>query len=145
MKQKEQRKLPFFYHWKLSRKLLLLFFGIGILPITVIFDITLYRMVQNSGQMQRYTMDKNFDRTEQTMDNIQDRIGRIGSLVTVSDLVGDALRSDVSDGLVQELQKFDTLSDYTYQLELSSDDISILYYIPEKFLISQAEIPVIDR
>ncbi len=138
MKQKEQRKLPFFYHWKLSRKLLLLFFGIGILPITVIFGITLYRMVQNSSQMQRYTMDKNFDRTEQTMDNIQDRIGRIGSLVTVSDLVGDALRSDVSDGLVQELQKFDALSDYTYQLELSSDDISILYYIPEKFLISQS-------
>ena len=57
MKQKEQRKLPFFYHWKLSRKLLLLFFGIGILPITVIFGITLYRMVQNSSQMQRYTMD----------------------------------------------------------------------------------------
>lgn len=138
MKQKEQRKLPFFYHWKLSRKLLLLFFGIGILPITVIFGITLYRMVQNSSQMQRYTMDKNFDRTEQTMDNIQDRIGRIGSLVTVSDLVGDALRSDVSDGLVQELQKFDALTDYTYQLELSSDDISILYYIPEKFLISQS-------
>ena len=138
MKQKEQRKLPFFYHWKLSRKLLLLFFGIGILPITVIFGITLYRMVQNSSQMQRYTMDKNFDRTEQTMDNIQDRIGRIGSLVTVSDLVGDALRSDVSDDLVQELQKFDALSDYTYQLELSSDDISILYYIPEKFLISQS-------
>lgn len=116
----------------------MLFFGIGILPITVIFGITLYRMVQNSSQMQRYTMDKNFDRTEQTMDNIQDRIGRIGSLVTVSDLVGDALRSDVSDDLVQELQKFDALSDYTYQLELSSDDISILYYIPEKFLISQS-------
>ena len=85
-----------------------------------------------SSQMQLYTMDKNFDRMEQTMDNIQDRIGRIGSLVTVSDLVGDALRSDDSDGLVQELQKFDALSDYTYQLELSSDDISILYYIPEK-------------
>lgn len=138
MKQKGQRKLPFFYHWKLSRKLLLLFFGIGILPITVIFGITLYRMVQKSSQMQLYTMDKNFDRMEQTMDNIQDRIGRIGSLVTVSDQVGDALRSDDSDGLVQELQKFDALSDYTYQLELSSDDISILYYIPEKFLISQS-------
>ena len=138
MKQKEQRKLPFFYHWKLSRKLLLLFFGIGILPITVIFGIILYRMVQNSSQMQLYTMDKNFDRMEQTMDNIQDRIGRIGSLVTVSDQVGDALRSDGSDSLVQELQKFDALSDYTYQLELSSDDISILYYIPEKFLISQS-------
>ena len=94
MKQKGQRKLPFFYHWKLSRKLLLLFFGIGILPITVIFGITLYRMVQKSSQMQLYTMDKNFDRMEQTMDNIQDRIGRIGSLVTVSDQVGDALRSD---------------------------------------------------
>ena len=130
---KGQRKLPFFYHWKLSRKLLLLFFGIGILPITVIFGITLYRMVQKSSQMQLYTMDKNFDRMEQTMDNIQDRIGRIGSLVTVSDQVGDALRSDDSDGLVQELQKFDALSDYTYQLELSSDDISILYYIPENF------------
>ena len=73
MKQKGQRKLPFFYHWKLSRKLLLLFFGIGILPITVIFGITLYRMVQKSSQMQLYTMDKNFDRMEQTMDNIQRR------------------------------------------------------------------------
>lgn len=103
------------------------------MPITVIFGITLYRMVQNSSQMQRYTMDKNFDRMEQTMDNIQDRIGRIGSLVTVSDQVGDALRSDDSDGLVQELQKFDALSDYTYQLELSSDDISILYYIRKNF------------
>ena len=37
---------------------------------------------------------------------------------------------------MDELQRFDRLSDYTYQLEMSSDDVSILYYIPEQFLIS---------
>ena len=83
MKKNQGRKLPFFYHWKLSRKLLLLFLGVCVLPITVILGITMYRMVCSSIQMQLYTMDKNFDRMEQTMDNIQDRIGRIGSLVTV--------------------------------------------------------------
>ena len=142
MKQKEQRKLPFFYHWKLSRKLLLLFFGIGILPITVIFGITLYRMVQNSSQMQRYTMDKNFDRMEQTMDNIQDRIGEKIAFffLTMGPLLFLPLCTRRYERLVLLIPFLlvNLMSDYTYQLELSSDDISILYYIPEKFLISQS-------
>ena len=90
MKQKGQRKLPFFYHWKLSRKLLLLFFGIGFCRSRLFLALRCIEWCKNSSQMQLYTMDKNFDRMEQTMDNIQDRIGRIGSLVTVSDQVGDA-------------------------------------------------------
>lgn len=44
MKKNQGRKLPFFYHWKLSRKLLLLFLGVCVLPITVILGITMYRM-----------------------------------------------------------------------------------------------------
>lgn len=31
MKKNQGRKLPFFYHWKLSRKLLLLFLGVCVL------------------------------------------------------------------------------------------------------------------
>ena len=52
MKKNQGRKLPFFYHWKLSRKLLLLFLGVCVLPITVILGITMYRMVCRSLQMQ---------------------------------------------------------------------------------------------
>lgn len=88
--------------------------------------------------MMRYVMDKNFDRVEQMMDNIQERIIRIGSLITVSDEAGTALRMVEEESLIQELKKFDELSEYTYQLEFSSDDISILYYIPEEFLISES-------
>ena len=44
----------------------------------------------------------------------------------------------VEESLIQELKKFDELSEYTYQLEFSSNDISILYYIPEEFLISES-------
>ena len=86
----------------------------------------------------RYAMDKNYDRVEQMMDNVQERIIRIGSLITVSDEAGAALRRIEGESLVQELKKFDELSEYTYQLEFSSDDISILYYIPEEFLISES-------
>ncbi|MFR8718538.1 MAG: hypothetical protein ACLVE7_03840, partial [Coprococcus comes] len=77
-------------------------------------------------------------RVEQMMDNVQERIIRIGSLITVSDEAGAALRRIEGESLVQELKKFDELSEYTYQLEFSSDDISILYYIPEEFLISES-------
>lgn len=136
MKKNQGRKLPFFYHWKLSRKLLLLFLGVCVLPITVILGITMYRMVCSSIQMQLYTMDQNYDRVVQNFENIQERMERIASLIMVSDEVGDALRSNKQDSLVDELQRFDRLSDYTYQLEMSSDDISILYYIPDQFLIS---------
>lgn len=135
MKKNQGRKLPFFYHWKLSRKLLL-FLGVCVLPITVILGITMYRMVCSSIQMQLYTMDQNYDRVVQNFENIQERMERIASLIMVSDEVGDALRSNKQDSLVDELQRFDRLSDYTYQLEMSSDDISILYYIPDQFLIS---------
>lgn len=136
MKKNQGRKLPFFYHWKLSRKLLLLFLGVCVLPITVILGITMYHMVCSSIQMQLYTMDQNYDRVVQNFENIQERMERIASLIMVSDEVGDALRSNKQDSLVDELQRFDRLSDYTYQLEMSSDDISILYYIPDQFLIS---------
>ena len=138
MKQKSNSRKSFFYHWKLSQKLFLLFLAVGILPVTVIFGFTLYRIVQKNSEMMRYVMDKNFDRVEQMMDNIQERIIRIGSLITVSDEAGTALRMVEEESLIQELKKFDELSEYTYQLEFSSDDISILYYIPEEFLISES-------
>ena len=104
MKKNQGRKLPFFYHWKLSRKLLLLFLGVGVLPITVILGITMYRMVCSSIQMQLYTMDQNYDRVVQNFENIQERMERIASLIMVSDEVGDALRSNKQDSLVDELQ-----------------------------------------
>lgn len=138
MKQSSNSRKSFFYHWKLSQKLFLLFLAVGILPVTVIFGFTLYRIVQKNSEMMRYVMDKNFDRVEQMMDNIQERIIRIGSLITVSDEAGTALRMVEEESLIQELKKFDELSEYTYQLEFSSDDISILYYIPEEFLISES-------
>ncbi len=138
MKQSNNSRKSFFYHWKLSQKLFLLFLAVGILPVTVIFGFTLYRIVQKNSEMMRYVMDKNFDRVEQMMDNIQERIIRIGSLITVSDEAGTALRMVEEESLVQELKKFDELSEYTYQLEFSSNDISILYYIPEEFLISES-------
>lgn len=138
MKQSSNSRKSFFYHWKLSQKLFLLFLAVGILPVTVIFGFTLYRIVQKNSEMMRYVMDKNFDRVEQMMDNIQERIIRIGSLITVSDEAGAALRRIEGESLVQELKKFDELSEYTYQLEFSSNDISILYYIPEEFLISES-------
>lgn len=138
MKQSSNSRKSFFYHWKLSQKLFLLFLAVGILPVTVIFGFTLYRIVQKNSEMMRYIMDKNFDRVEQMMDNIQERIIRIGSLITVSDEAGTALRMVEEESLIQELKKFDELSEYTYQLEFSSDDISILYYIPEEFLISES-------
>lgn len=138
MKQKSNSRKSFFYHWKLSQKLFLLFLAVGILPVTLIFGITLYRIVQKNSEMMRYAMDKNYDRVEQMMDNVQERIIRIGSLITVSDEAGAALRRIEGESLVQELKKFDELSEYTYQLEFSSDDISILYYIPEEFLISES-------
>lgn len=138
MKQSSNSRKSFFYHWKLSQKLFLLFLAVGILPVTVMFGFTLYRIVQKNSEMMRYVMDKNFDRVEQMMDNIQERIIRIGSLITVSDEAGTALRMVEEESLIQELKKFDELSEYTYQLEFSSDDISILYYIPEEFLISES-------
>lgn len=138
MKQSSNSRKSFFYHWKLSQKLFLLFLAVGILPVTVIFGFTLYRIVQKNSEMMRYVMDKNFDRVEQMMDNIQERIIRIGSLITVSDEAGTALRMVEEESLIQELKKFDELSEYTYQLEFSSNDISILYYIPEEFLISES-------
>lgn len=138
MKQSSNSRKSFFYNWKLSQKLFLLFLAVGILPVTVIFGFTLYRIVQKNSEMMRYVMDKNFDRVEQMMDNIQERIIRIGSLITVSDEAGTALRIVEEESLIQELKKFDELSEYTYQLEFSSNDISILYYIPEEFLISES-------
>lgn len=138
MKQSSNSRKSFFYNWKLSQKLFLLFLAVGILPVTVIFGFTLYRIVQKNSEMMRYVMDKNFDRVEQMMDNIQERIIRIGSLITVSDEAGTALRMVEEESLIQELKKFDELSEYTYQLEFSSNDISILYYIPEEFLISES-------
>ena len=56
MKKNQGRKLPFFYHWKLSRKLLLLFLGVCVLPITVILGITMYRMVCSRVSINYYTI-----------------------------------------------------------------------------------------
>lgn len=106
MKQKSNSRKSFFYHWKLSQKLFLLFLAVGILPVTLIFGITLYRIVQKNSEMMRYAMDKNYDRVEQMMDNVQERIIRIGSLITVSDEAGAALRRIEGESLVQELKKF---------------------------------------
>lgn len=70
----------------------------------------MYRMVCSSIQMQLYTMDQNYDRVVQNFENIQERMERIASLIMVSDEVGDALRSNKQDSLVDELQRFDRLS-----------------------------------
>lgn len=123
---------------KLERKLVLLFICVGILPLGLLSAVTLYRMMDNSIQFQKSMLEKEFERAQQSVEELVNRIDKTASLVSVSEQVRETLIPGRDITQVEELKEFEEISRYTYEVEMNGDDVYVLYYIDDSFVISKS-------
>lgn len=137
-KPKNGRLREHYLNLELGKKMALLFLTAGILPITLLFGIAVFRIARNSQDMQTYMLNKGFEQTAQSIDDMLRRVYRVSTMVTVYDKVREMLQPGQNLTQIEELQAFEEISDYTYEVEMSSEDITVLYYINDTFIIADS-------
>ena len=132
-----KRLLNWYQDLALYKKITYMVIIAGIIPISIIFMVSTLNLKKSSVEMQMYMLNKGYDQTYQSIDSFLSRMYNVSTLAAVNDSTRTALDSkdsNLSD--VEELLEFENVSSYAYSLELNLDEISILYYIDDSFLMA---------
>lgn len=129
--------INWFHDLALCHKITYMVIIAGIIPISIIFMVSTINLKKSSVEMQMYMLNKGYDQTYQSIEAFLSRIYNVSTLAAVNDYILTALKlknSNLTDA--EELLEFEKVSSYAYSLELNMDEINILYYIDDAFLMA---------
>jgi two-component system sensor histidine kinase YesM len=79
---------------------------------------------------------------EQFYQSISDRLIRaynLSTLIAVNETINRTLQYAKDDDIKEQLKRFETVSNYTYALEMSYESCEVVYFIDDSFLISTTQ------
>ncbi len=131
--------INWFHDLALYKKITYMVIIAGIIPISILTVIFAFRLKSSSVYLQMYMLDKGYDQTYQSIDAFLLRMYNTATLAAVNEPIRSALKSkDFNLSVVEELMQFEGVSSFTYTLELNMDEVNILYYIDDSFLVANS-------
>lgn len=127
-----------FQNISLTKKLLILIFTAGIIPLGATFWLSLKELRSNSLERQMYAVNQGYDQVYQSMQDRMNRVHNLSTLLAVNDTLKKTFKLTEKDmDLIGQLAYFENISSYSYALELTFDLDNIIYYIDDNFVIAK--------
>lgn len=125
-----KKLLDWFQNSSLNRKIMILVFTVGVLPIGAAFMVSLSEMGTTSQEQLSYTVNQGFTQVFQAVDDRLERVQNISTLLAVNDLVSQNIIQAGRNQLVaNQLACLDNISNYINGMEMVFEPHSILFYI----------------
>ncbi len=127
-----------FQNISLSKKLLILIFTAGIVPLAITFCLSLKELRGSYLERQMYSVNQGYEQVYQSLQDSMARIHNLSTLLSVNDTIKNTFKvvEDETD-LIGQLTYFESISSYSYALELTFDLDNIVFYIDDNFIISK--------
>lgn len=133
-----KRLSNWFQNITLTRKLLILIFAAGIIPLAVTFWLSLKELRSNSLERQMYAVNQGYEQVYQSLQDRMNRVHNLSTLLAVNDTIKKTFKLTEKDmDLIGQLAYFENISSYSYALELTFDLDDIIYYIDDDFVIAR--------
>ncbi len=127
-----------FQNISLSKKLVILIFAAGIVPLAITFWLSLKELRSNSFQKQMYAVNQGYEQVYQSLQDRMTRIHNLSTLLSVNDTIKKTFKLTEDDmDLIGQLTYFENISSYSYALELTFDLDNIVFYIDDNFVIAR--------
>lgn len=127
-----------FQNISLSKKILILIFAVGIAPLVITFWFSMRELRSSSLERQMYTVNQGYEQVYQSLQDRMTRVHNLSTLLSVNDTIKRTFKLTEDDmDLVGQLTYFESISSYSYALELTFDLDNIIFYIDDNFIIAK--------
>lgn len=125
-----KKLLDWFQNASLIRKIMILVFAVGVLPIGAAFMFSLSEMETTAQKQQSYTVNQGFTQVFQAVDDRLERVRNISTPLAVNDLVSrNIMLAGQSQSVTDQLACLDNISAYINSMEMVFEPHSILFYL----------------
>ncbi|MBD0381862.1 cache domain-containing sensor histidine kinase [Paenibacillus sedimenti] len=134
------KKKPWFPNLSLKKKMLVILALVGLVPLSITFQVSYTEIRSSTLQSQNYAANQNYEQTLSALSGKFKRIEKLSTMVIVNDALVSTLGSDpVSKDIGEQLIDFEKIATYTKVLEESSESENIIYYIDDRFVVSGSD------
>lgn len=129
--------MDWFRGLSLNRKIFVLVLAAGVLPIGIVFMVSLTELKKISKQQQMYAVNQGFTQVFQTVEDKLNGIYNISTLLAVNDVINQDILLSTEDGsIIELLSYFESISSYINGMEMAFDSNNIIFYIDRGFYMT---------
>ena len=122
--------IAWFRDLSLNRKISILVLAAGVLPIGIVFTVSLTELKKLSGEQQIYAVNQGYTQVFQAVEDKLDRIYNISTLLAVNDTINQNIVLSGQEGnIAGQLTRFENISSYINSMEMASESNNIVFYI----------------
>lgn len=123
----------------LTKKIVILIFTVGIIPLGVTFLFFQNEIKRSSYDKEIYTINQGYEQFYQAINDRLVRAYNISSLVSVDETINRTFQFEESYDEKEVLSDFDEISQFSYALEMCYESCKIVYYIDNRFIMSNSQ------
>lgn len=124
----------------ISKKIIFLYAGAGLLPLCTAFFIFYQDLQKSTMEKQQYAMNQNYNQTYQTLLEQTSKMKEIMSMIVMNEVVNEALK----DGKAmlpqnEQIRIFTEVEKYTKSMVKTSNLNEITYFVDESYLLAGSQ------
>lgn len=133
--------LDWFRNSSLNRKIMILVLAAGVLPIGIIFMVSLTELKKISREQQRYAVDQSYTQVFQALETQFARVYNFSTLLTVNDRIGsDIVLSGQSENITQQMAYYEDILAYINGMEIAFESNNVVFYIDKALLAADSQV-----
>lgn len=122
--------IVWFRDLSLNRKISILVLAAGVVPIGIVFTVSLTELKKMSGEQQIYAVNQGYTQVFRTVEDKLDRIYNISTLLAVNDrIIQNIMRSGQDGTIAEQVTCFENISSYIDSMEMTFESCDIVFYI----------------
>lgn len=136
-----RKVLDWFRNSSLNQKILILVFAAGVLPIGIIFMVSLTELKMISGEQQLYAVNQSYIQVFQALETQLSRVHNISTLLTVNDRISSNITlSGQTENITEQMAYFEDILTYINGMETAFESSNIVFYIDKALLAANSQV-----
>jgi len=124
-----------FHNMSFHKKIIILVFVVGVLPIGVVFTISLAEMKKVSEDQQIYALNQGYIQVVQTVEDKLSRAQNISTLLAVNDMINtNIVLSGSEQNISEQLSYMENITSYINGLKIAFESNDVVFYLDRDFL-----------
>ncbi len=133
--------LEWFRNSSLNQKILILVLAVGVLPIGIIFMVSLTALKKISGEQQLYAVNQSYTQVFQALETQFARVHNFSTLLAVNDRISsNIMLSGQSESITEQMAYFEDILAYINGMEIAFESNDVVFYIDKALLATDSQV-----
>ena len=136
-----RKVIDWFRNSSLNQKILILVLAVGVLPIGIIFMVSLAELKKISREQQLYAVNQGYTQVFQALETQIARVYNLSTLLTVNDQIGsNIMLSRQSENIAEQMAHFEDIHAYINGMEIAFESNNVVFYMDKALLAADSQV-----